>query len=119
MNLYTSNSSLKSIIEVKEINRSGKSNNKKLCKENTNNTKHQIHCLEILRSGIGKVALVVLIGFLLERTCGIVKEFLREPTYFETQYVPQYHADLPALTICPLYGYKSSVLKVICFETLN
>ena len=97
------------------MHRSFKSSRKELWNQNEQHTKSRIHCLEILHSVIGKVALVVLTGFLLERTYGTVKEFLSEPTYYETQYVPQYHAAFPALTICPLYGYKPSVLKVVIY----
>ena len=74
--------------------------------------KNQIYCLEILRSVIGRVALTVLIVVFLERTYKIIENFLRDPTYFETHYVPQYHADFPALTLCPMSGYKLQVLQV-------
>ena len=94
------------------MDRGFRSKKKILQNEDKQNTKYRIQCLEIFRSIIGKVAPVVLSLCLLERTYGIVKEFLREPTYFETQYVPQYHADFPALTVCPFYGYKASVLEV-------
>ena len=119
MNSRVTNQQFKCKVEVKDMHGSFKLNNKEFWNRDVQHKRHQIHCLEILRSIIPKVALVVLVGFLLERTYGIVDNFLSEPTYFETQYVPQYHADLPALTICPLYGYKSSLFKVKCFGSLN
>ena len=74
---------------------------------------NKIYCLKLLGSAIGKVSLAVLIFIFLERTYRIMHKFLSDPTYFETHYVPQYHAHFPAVTVCPLTGYKLAVLQVI------
>ena len=71
-----------------------------------------ITCLERFRSIFGKVALIALTGFLFERTYGTLCHYFENPTYFETRYVRQFHAQMPALTMCPLKGYKPLVLKV-------
>ena len=89
-----------------------KSNSIKWKNQDVQNKKNKIFCLEILRSVIGKVALTVLIVVFLERTYKIINNFLRDPTSFETHYVPQYHANFPALTLCPMNGYKLEVLQV-------
>ena len=60
----------------------------------------------------GKLAFIVLVVLLIERTYGTFVHYLQYPTYFETRYVSQFHAQMPALTICPLKGYKENVLKV-------
>lgn len=69
-------------------------------------------CLEITNHWAGKLALIALIALLMERTYGIVNHYLEYPTYFETRYVSQFYAQMPALTICPLIGYNESILQV-------
>ena len=81
----------------------------------------KISHLERFRCVFGKVVVIVLISFLLERTYGTMCHYFEHPTYFETRYVSQFYAQMPALTMCPLKGYKPSVLKVkliILTETL-
>ena len=54
-----------------------------------------------------------LFGWLCERTYQIFHEYLSNPTYTETAILPQFHADVPSVSICPLYnGYKKDVLGV-------
>jgi hypothetical protein len=60
------------------------------------------------------VTLVLLVGWLLERSYCIFQEYLSNPTFTETVILPQYQADVPALTVCPQYnGYKKDILKVL------
>ena len=75
-------------------------------------TNKQVAWLEKINSAIGKIVLLGLIALLIDRTYGTIEHYLDYPTYFETRYVSQFHAQMPALTICPLVGYKVSVLKV-------
>ena len=72
----------------------------------------RIFYLETFRSAVGKISLIVLITVLLERTYGTISHYLHYPTYFEVRYVSQFYAQMPALTMCPMNGYKSTVLKV-------
>ena len=59
------------------------------------------------------VSLALLVGLLLERFYWIFQDYLSSPTLTETVILPQYQADVPALTICPMYnGYKKDLLKV-------
>ena len=60
----------------------------------------------------GKLALTVLIAYTLERTYGTFANYFHYPTYFETRYVSQFYAQMPAFTMCSLLGYKSHVLMV-------
>ena len=63
-----------------------------------------------------KVAsLFFLVGLVVERSYRCLMQFLENPTYTETTTVRQYHAELPAMSICPLYnGYKTNVLEASC-----
>ena len=60
----------------------------------------------------GKLALITLVAYTLERTYGTFDNYFRYPTYFETRYVSQFYAQTPAFTMCSLRGYKSDVLMV-------
>ena len=73
---------------------------------------HKLVWLETINNGVGKTVLVVLITLLMERTYGTITHYLEYPTYFETRYVSQFYAQMPAITICPMIGYNESVLKV-------
>ena len=75
-------------------------------------TNSQVIYLERVSYGVGKLALFVVITLFSERTYGLFKDYLDYTTYFETRYVSQFYAQMPALTICPLFGYKVPVLKV-------
>ena len=59
------------------------------------------------------VSLAFLVGLLLERSYWIFQKYLSNPTFTESVILPQYQADVPAITICPMYnGYKKDLLKV-------
>ena len=50
---------------------------------------------------------------MLQRISQCVNGYLKNPTYTESNMVPQVNADFPSVTICPEYnGYKEDVLKV-------
>ena len=68
--------------------------------------------LDLFQRVFGKLALITLIAFTLERTYGTFVNYFRYPTYFETRYVAQFYAQMPAFTMCSLLGYKSHVLMV-------
>ena len=87
-------------------------NNKESPQEAEETMRFKISYLERFRFVFGKVVLIVLIAFLFERTYGTMCHYFDHPTYFETRYVSQFHAQMPALTMCPQKGYKPSVLKV-------
>ena len=72
--------------------------------------------MERIRFLFAKLSLIVLIVLCIERTCGTFVTYLEYPTYFETRFVSQFHAQMPALTICPQTGYKENVLKVIIWH---
>ena len=72
--------------------------------------------MERIRFLFAKLSLIVLIGLCIERTYGTFVTYLEYPTYFETRFVSQFHAQMPALTICPQTGYKENVLKVIIWH---
>ena len=78
--------------------------------EKMNDRFYWLRCINI---GVGKLVLFILIALLMERTYGTVNHYLECPTYFETRYVSQFYAQMPAITICPLIGYNESVLKVV------
>ena len=59
------------------------------------------------------IALIFLTALCLERGSQSLRQYLEKSTFFETVLVPQYHAEFPTFSICPLYnGYKEDVLKV-------
>ena len=74
--------------------------------------------IEMLRYIVKKCSLLLLIAFFLERSYEIIGKYLKQPTYFDTHFVPQYHASFPALTVCSLNGYKLDVLQVRCYLIL-
>ena len=72
-----------------------------------------IHFLHYAKTVLFAVALALLIGLVLERAVKGLIQYLDKPTYTETLIVPQYHAEFPSMSICPLYnGYKTNVLLV-------
>ena len=69
--------------------------------------------LRYARKIVYLVSLILLVGWLLERTYCIFQEYLSNPTYTQTVILPQYQAAIPAVTICPMYnGYKKDMLEV-------
>ena len=59
------------------------------------------------------LSVALIVGWLFERTYHIFQEYLSDPTYTEMLIRPQYEAEIPAVSVCPMWnGYKTEVLKV-------
>ena len=84
----------------------------KLKSDNIKGDMSQKIYLDLFQRVFGKLALITLIAYTLERTYGTFVNYSRYPTYFETRYVSQFYAQMPAFTMCSLLGYKSHVLMV-------
>ena len=85
--------------------------------DNGKEMNRNIVLMEKVNYSCGKLALLALIALLMERTYGIFNHYLDYPTYFETRYVSQFYAQMPALTICPLIGYNETILQVNSYNT--
>ena len=75
-------------------------------------TETSVRCLKITQKAVYILVLLILILLLIVQIASCVEHYMIGPTYIETKIAPQHKALFPAMTICPLVGYKEDVLQV-------